>query len=62
VDAALNVLGSMISRQKNVLEPVIMPAKRFELSYYRNQIVHLFVNEGMISCSLYRNMRGMYYR
>src|SRR5688572_20477947 len=71
VEAALNVLGSLVVRQKNVLEPVITPAKRFvitfvvpaaqlvyqELSYYRNQIIHLFINEGIIACGLYKHVK-----
>jgi len=57
IDVSLNVLGNLIGKQKNVLEPVFVPAKRFELSFYRNQIVHLFVNEGLLACSIYARNR-----
>lgn len=53
IDTALVVLGNLVTKQKNVLEPILTPSKRFELSYYRNQILHLFMNEGLIACALY---------
>ncbi len=53
VETAISVLGNLIGKQKNVLEPVYTPKNRFELSYYRNQVIHLFVNEGMVACSVY---------
>eukprot|EP01116_Phalansterium_solitarium_P014691 TRINITY_DN32477_c0_g1_i1.p1 TRINITY_DN32477_c0_g1~~TRINITY_DN32477_c0_g1_i1.p1 ORF type:complete len:702 (-),score=291.97 TRINITY_DN32477_c0_g1_i1:120-2225(-) len=53
VAISLGVLGNLVGKQKQVLEQVYTPAKRFELSYYRNQMVHLFVNEGMVCCSVY---------
>eukprot|EP01114_Cavostelium_apophysatum_P020927 TRINITY_DN7157_c0_g1_i1.p1 TRINITY_DN7157_c0_g1~~TRINITY_DN7157_c0_g1_i1.p1 ORF type:complete len:731 (+),score=200.79 TRINITY_DN7157_c0_g1_i1:88-2280(+) len=57
IDTTLKVIGSLITKQKNVLQPVFTPAKRFELAYYRNQILHLFMNEGLVACSLYSNLR-----
>lgn len=36
---------------------IFTPAKRFELSYYRNQLIHLFVNDGVIAVALYGNIR-----
>eukprot|EP00842_Homolaphlyctis_polyrhiza_P000268 jgi/Hompol1/1241/HPOL_003109-RA len=41
VDRAIQVLGDLIGRRGDLLEPVYHPLKRFELSYYRNQIMHL---------------------
>lgn len=29
------------------MEVIYSPSKRFELSFYRNQLIHLFVGEGM---------------
>lgn len=31
---------------KDLLEPTFYPINPFELSYYRNQVIHMFVEEG----------------
>ncbi len=61
-----------MGKQKNVLEPVFTPDKRFvkliflfgshfqELAYYRNQIIHLFVNEGVVAASIYKHVKLNY--
>jgi glycerol-3-phosphate O-acyltransferase len=53
IDSAISVLGNLVGKQKNVLEPVYTPNHRFELSLYRNQIIHLFVNDGLVACGIY---------
>lgn len=38
---------------RDLLEPVLYATKRFELSYYRNEVMHIFVEEAALCCSLY---------
>ena len=53
VEQVTLLLGNTIDRHTNLLELVFTPAKRFELSYYRNQIIHWFVSEAIIVTSIY---------
>ena len=46
VEKAIVVLGELIIQRKDLLETVFYPDKRFELSLYRNQVIHLFISEG----------------
>ncbi len=46
VDKATAVLRDLISVRQELLEPVFYPNKRFDLSLYRNQVIHLFIPEG----------------
>lgn len=57
VDRALSVLKDLVGVHTDLLEPVIYPTKRFELSYYRNQMIHLFIGETIFSCSLYLSIK-----
>lgn len=54
VDKVALLLSGAIGRHVHVLEMIYTPIKRFELSYYRNQVIHLFVSEAIIACCLYR--------
>lgn len=53
VDRALSSMRGMVEVQTDVMEPTFIPAKRFELSFYRNQVIHIFVSEALLSASLY---------
>lgn len=35
------------------MEPTFYPISSFELSYYRNQVIHLFVEESIVCVALY---------
>lgn len=39
------VLRELVGVRKGLLEPVYYAAKDIELSYYRNQVIHLFISE-----------------
>lgn len=54
IESVVSLLGSAIGKQIQTLETIYTPIKRFELSYYRNQLIHLFVSEAIITCCLYR--------
>ncbi|GJJ70009.1 glyceronephosphate O-acyltransferase [Entomortierella parvispora] len=57
VDRALGVLKDLVALQKNLLEPVFYAVKRFELSFYRNQLIHLFVHEAIVAVTLYTRVK-----
>jgi glycerol-3-phosphate O-acyltransferase len=58
VDRALKVLGDLIGKRYDILELVYYPLQRFELSYYRNQVIHLFVHEALLCVSMYVVIKG----
>jgi hypothetical protein len=53
VDRAIDVLKELVGQRFDILESVYYPAKRFELSYYRNQVIHLFVPECIVAIAMY---------
>lgn len=58
VDRAIPVLKGLISVRVDLLEPTYYPNKRFELSLYRNQVIHLFISEAVISTALYATIKA----
>lgn len=54
VDRAISIHPDLIGMQKDkdILEPTFYGIDRFELSYYRNQVIHLFIDEGIIHLGL----------
>lgn len=46
--SALEVMKDLIGVHHELIEPTFYALKRFELSFYRNQIIHLFVSEGKL--------------
>ncbi|PKI83716.1 hypothetical protein MVES1_002703 [Malassezia vespertilionis] len=53
VDRTLSHMKDLIEEHKGLLEVTFQPVKMFELSFYRNQIMHIFVHESLICVSLY---------
>lgn len=46
--------NTLVKRHKDILMlSVYSPAERMELSLYRNQLIHLFVQEGIFLCAFY---------
>ena len=43
----------MTGEIKGLAEPTFFARDRFQLSFYRNQVIHLFVSEVIISAALY---------
>lgn len=62
VQRTVTFLSKLIKQPQHLLEPVYRPRdqRRLELSYYRNQVGHLFLAEGVVICALYgfRQMRA----
>lgn len=58
VDRALGtVMKGLITEEKDVMEPTFVPVKRFELSFYRNQVIHIFVSESLAAVALYTKVK-----
>lgn len=58
VDRALStVMKGLIAEEKDVMEPTFVPVKRFELSFYRNQVIHIFVSESLAAAALYTKVK-----
>ncbi|KAG0168208.1 hypothetical protein DFQ30_005079 [Apophysomyces sp. BC1015] len=55
VDRTLKIHKDLIGERKgkDILEPTFYGINPFELSYYRNQVIHLFVEEAIVCASLY---------
>lgn len=41
-------MHGLVGVRNELLEPVIYVIKRFELSYYRNELIHLFLNDCLL--------------
>jgi len=53
IDRACNILKGVVGQSHDLLEPTYYPIDRFQLSFHRNQIVHLFVSEAIIAAAMY---------
>jgi len=50
-------LKDLIGEVKGLAEPTFYARDRFQLSFYRNQVIHLFVSEVIISAALYTKIK-----
>ncbi|KAH0291431.1 acyltransferase [Aureobasidium namibiae CBS 147.97] len=58
VERALEVLGpNLVGEYKNLPEKTYFAADRFQLSFYRNMTIHLFVSEALVSAALYTKVK-----
>ncbi|KAK9452638.1 hypothetical protein V1511DRAFT_519448 [Dipodascopsis uninucleata] len=60
VDRALDVLGNLVGRSGEngiLLETTFFAADRFQLSYYRNMVIHLFVSDAIIAVAMYTKIK-----
>ncbi|KAI9365062.1 hypothetical protein BD770DRAFT_433317 [Pilaira anomala] len=55
VDKTVVIHKELIGERKgkDIVEPTFYPIEAFELSYYRNQVIHLFVEEAIVCAALY---------
>lgn len=58
VERALVVLKDLVGQHRDLIEPTFYPISRFELSFYRNQVMHLFVQEAMLAAVLYTHVKA----
>lgn len=58
VDRALQVLGSsLVGVRDGLLEPTYYAVDRFQLSFYRNMTIHLFVSEALVCAAVYTKLK-----
>ncbi|KAI0396056.1 acyltransferase-domain-containing protein [Xylariaceae sp. FL0594] len=58
VDRGLEVLGKdLVAEVKELAEPTYYAVDRFQLSFYRNMTIHLFISEALVSASMYTRVK-----
>lgn len=54
VDRALDVMGpKLVGVISGLVEPTYYAVDRFQLSFYRNMAIHLFITEALVSAAMY---------
>ncbi|KAI9007618.1 hypothetical protein DFJ74DRAFT_365533 [Hyaloraphidium curvatum] len=59
VDRAIEVMRDLIGTRSGLLEPVYYVIKPFELSFYRNQVIQVFLTDSIVSSALYGTVKGI---
>ena len=58
VERALEVLGpDLVGTIENLPETVYYAVDRFQLSFYRNMTIHLFISEALVSAAMYTRVK-----
>ncbi|PYH83772.1 acyltransferase [Aspergillus uvarum CBS 121591] len=58
VDRALEVLGpQIVGKVTGLVEPTYYAVDRFQLSFYRNMTIHLFITEALVSAAMYTRIK-----
>lgn len=58
VDRALEVLGpKLVGEVGGLVEPTYYAVDRFQLSFYRNMTIHLFITEALVSAAMYAKIK-----
>jgi len=58
IGRGLDVLGKdLVGVVKELAEPVYYAVDRFQLSFYRNMTIHLFISEALVSAALYTRVK-----
>ncbi|EPS32641.1 hypothetical protein PDE_07601 [Penicillium oxalicum 114-2] len=58
VDRALDVLGpKLVGVVPGLAEPTYYAVDRFQLSFYRNMLIHLFITEALVSVAMYTKIK-----
>ncbi|KAI9299079.1 acyltransferase [Neoconidiobolus thromboides FSU 785] len=50
---AIKIIKDLIGTRVGLVEPVYFAINRFELSFYRNQVIHIFISEAIVSVAMY---------
>ncbi|KAK9451590.1 uncharacterized protein V1518DRAFT_369916 [Limtongia smithiae] len=59
-DRGLEVLGDLVGHSGDkgeLLEKTFFAADRFQLSFYRNMVIHLFVSDAIVSVAMYTKIK-----
>ena len=58
VDRALEVLGpSLVGHVEGLAEQTFYAVDRFQMSFYRNMTIHLFISEALIAAAMYTKVK-----
>ncbi len=58
IDRGLDVLGrDLVGLIDKLAEPVYYAVDRFQLSFYRNMTIHLFISEALVSAAMYTRVK-----
>ncbi|KAI9375803.1 acyltransferase-domain-containing protein [Aspergillus egyptiacus] len=58
VNRALDVLGpKLVGEVAGLIEPTYFAVDRFQLSFYRNMTIHLFITEALVSAAMYTRVK-----
>ncbi|KAL2221914.1 putative acyltransferase [Thermoascus aurantiacus ATCC 26904] len=58
VERALEVLGpKLVGEISGLIEPTYYAVDRFQLSFYRNMTIHLFITEALVSAAMYTKVK-----
>lgn len=58
VDRALEVMGpKLVGQVSGLAEPTYYAVDRFQLSFYRNMTIHLFITEALVSAAMYTRVK-----
>ncbi|KAI1172669.1 acyltransferase-domain-containing protein [Nemania sp. FL0916] len=58
VSRGLEVLGrDLVGEIQGLAEPTFYAVDRFQLSFYRNMTIHLFISEALVSASMYTKVK-----
>ncbi|KAI0508695.1 acyltransferase-domain-containing protein [Xylaria bambusicola] len=58
VKRGLEVLGKdLVGEVQGLAEPTFYAVDRFQLSFYRNMTIHLFISEALVSASMYTRVK-----
>ncbi|KAI1075758.1 acyltransferase-domain-containing protein [Whalleya microplaca] len=58
IERGLDVLGKdLVGVVRDIAEPTYYAVDRFQLSFYRNMTIHLFISEALVSASMYTRVK-----
>jgi len=57
VERGLEVLAGLVGRVEGLAEETFYAVDRFQLSFYRNMVIHLFVSETIVAAAMYTRIK-----
>ncbi|CUS08264.1 unnamed protein product [Tuber aestivum] len=57
VERGLEVLGELVGRVDGLAEETFFAVDRFQLSFYRNMVIHLFISETIVAAAMYTRIK-----
>ncbi|KAF8535263.1 acyltransferase-domain-containing protein [Trichophaea hybrida] len=57
VKRGITVLGDLVGRIDGLAEETFYAVDRFQLSFYRNMVIHLFITEAVVAAAMYTRIK-----